>query len=523
VTTLRRILGHPAVLILVCLGMVVAVGWPLAQAGWGPIDDHEIANFLGPTHHLGFRRFWHFLAESEAGHPGGFSRFRPSYYFFRLLETAMWGNHPHVWYVARIVMFTLSLASLAWLLRSLLSPVENLLLVAWILTLGFWSDIWARLGPGETYCVIGLALYAVGFDRLFRTRTALDRWAPPASAVMLLGGVMCVGSKENFVLLLFPALLLLVLELRGARRPSSVIAGGLLLAFIAFVTYGTVLGVKLHGTVYRDDASAGHRFAVLMNGARIVWDGARSWILAALAALVAGGVVAQLRGQRRAFLRLAGIVAAAQVVLAGIYVSQYVFYDGRWPSGQWCCGRYDFPGILTIPLAYYFGYYWLVASARILGAPAPAVIVARVGAAAALLWMVNGRTFPLYMAARHTVADTMVFTGKLERLAQRCNEHPDWPVVFDSHNVWDYEPIESLQKFLAVYGVHSPIFLRLEFSSESFAAGSLERNLTVAMETRSREGGWMMLRPYGELHGEPCLGVGLHGNPSICTPTETFP
>jgi hypothetical protein len=523
VATLRRILGHPAVLFLLCLGMVVATAWPLAHAGWGPIDDHEIAEFLGPTHHLGFHRFWQLLVDSEAGHPGGFVRYRPSYYFFRLLETALWGNHPHVWYVARIVMFAFSLASLTWLLRSLLSPVENLLLVVWLLTLGFWIDIWARLGPAETYGVFGLALYAVGFDHLFRTRRAPDRLAPLTSALMLLGGVMCVGTKENFVLLLFPVLLLLVLELRGARRRSSLICSGLLLSFIALVLYGTVLSVKRHGTVYRDDASAGHRYAVLMNGVRMVWDWSHLVLYLFAALFVVALVVAHLRGKRRELLRLTGIVAAAEVVLGGLFVSQYVFYDGRWPSGAWCCGRYDFPGILTIWLAYYFGYYWMVATARLLGAPAPAVIVARVGAAAALLWMIHGRTFPLYHAALHTVDETTVFTTKLERLAVRCNEHPDWPVVFDSHDVWDYEPIESLQKFLAVYGVHSPVFLRLEYSSNGFAPGSLEHQLTTTMEKRSREGGFMMLRPYGELHGEPCLGVGLHGPASICTPTETFP
>src|SRR5260370_42323078 len=97
----------------------------------------------------------HFLAGSEAGHPAESSRYRPSYYFVRLTETLLWGAHPGLWYLARILMFAVACAALLWVLRKYLSVVENAVLVVYIGTLTMWTDIWPRLGPAHTYARFG--------------------------------------------------------------------------------------------------------------------------------------------------------------------------------------------------------------------------------------------------------------------------------------------------------------------------------------------------------------------------------
>ncbi len=81
------------------------------QAKWGIIDDHEIMAFLGPTGHLTPGDWLTSLQTHPeiAGLDLHIPRYRPAYYSLRLTECMLWGNNPHSWYGARLVLFWLAL------------------------------------------------------------------------------------------------------------------------------------------------------------------------------------------------------------------------------------------------------------------------------------------------------------------------------------------------------------------------------------------------------------------------------
>jgi hypothetical protein len=71
------------------------------------IDDHEIFNFLGPRLHLPLTEIWSTLvAKTEVGSLQGL--FRPGYYVFKLIETSLWGDNVHLWYLARTIGFAVA-------------------------------------------------------------------------------------------------------------------------------------------------------------------------------------------------------------------------------------------------------------------------------------------------------------------------------------------------------------------------------------------------------------------------------
>ena len=87
-----RFLRHrPAALWLLLVAGAGVVAYALfgsmLGAKWSPIDDHEIMWFLGPDGRIGWSEIPRVLmTQTEVGHFGGaLARYRPSYYFLRVL------------------------------------------------------------------------------------------------------------------------------------------------------------------------------------------------------------------------------------------------------------------------------------------------------------------------------------------------------------------------------------------------------------------------------------------------------
>ena len=133
----------------------------------GPIDDHEIVKFLGSDKQLWIWQIPNVLIEdTEVGSYGSSTRFRPTYYFFRLIETSAFGVDATYWYLARIILVALVCFFLTSGLMKLIS-FRNQFVVLFLGTsfilavcsLTTWQDIVARLGPSEIYLALGFSIF----------------------------------------------------------------------------------------------------------------------------------------------------------------------------------------------------------------------------------------------------------------------------------------------------------------------------------------------------------------------------
>ena len=142
----RIVLGLIGVLTLSIT--IYVMGRQIWEANWWLIDDHEIFLFLGHRNHLPFSElFSTMLAKTEVGTWQG--RYRPVYYFLRILETCLWGNNVHLWYLTLAVTMAIFIGALWWALSRFLPFWLSLAALIPVITLYFWSDIWTRLGPCE--------------------------------------------------------------------------------------------------------------------------------------------------------------------------------------------------------------------------------------------------------------------------------------------------------------------------------------------------------------------------------------
>ena len=210
---LDRWLGeHPRHRTALCLGwsamVAVMVFGPNLGARWWIIDDHEIFAAVGPQKSMSLADWATQLRDhTEFGSPGKKAvRYRPAYFLLRLTECLFWGKNPATWYAVRLAILAASVAMMWELFWQRLGSLNASLLLLALLTYPFWADVWCRLGPAEAYAVFGTAMYLAGIAAVYST-VLPERPAKPSQPVlpwlqMTLGGLVAIGSKENFLVLL---------------------------------------------------------------------------------------------------------------------------------------------------------------------------------------------------------------------------------------------------------------------------------------------------------------------------------
>ena len=499
------------VLAAVAVGFTLYLWGPLGSARWDLIDDHEIAHLVGPGGRLALTDIPStLLQETEVGLAGRASRFRPVYYALRLLECSAWGLEPSRWYLARQVLFAVTVFIALALAAQAVGVPAAVFCLAWVLAAPYWPDVWARLGPSESYAAFGLAVWGTGFTLFWRGPRRPDGGpARLAAGILLLGFVLASGAKENLLVLLLPMLLVLWTDVSAARPWRVRLWAGVLAILWALLVAGPLVA-RLATTgvdVYDQPVSFGARLAVVLRSM-----GAPTPLHVAAVVSLAVWIGARwLRSPRAASWRsLGSTLLIASLALLAFYVSQDVFYNGILPTGT----RYDFPALLAWPL-------WLVVAVTAVRRLFPGRAL-RLGAWAIFLALLVTSAPGLARnrsVAAGIAAATRAFTARLTALAEAGRRAPQQPIVITSHRAVDFEGVVSVPRFLEAYGVTNPRFLYLAWDDPDGSASTpLERR-----HARELRVGATQATPYYQPIGQfrpdlPCLSVGLSGEPlAVCS------
>ena len=325
---------------VIALASMLVVGYLYGanlRAKWSVFDDHEIMWFIGREEHLPVSRIVPQLLLTEVGTQSDLPRFRPSYYGLRLVESWAWGKRPELWYAAHLLILAFFMST-TWALASMrIGFLPSAMLAAYTVALPFWSGVFSALGPSESYAALGLALFLLGADFVFRRYRSHLGWC-----LLLAGTIVAAGAKENMLLLALPLPGLLLYERRhqGSKwLAASVTALGVAwCAWIAFVVLARARAVG--GDVYANPISLSQR---LISVSRL-WRDPGVYGLAGV--VVVFFFLWWFWRRRNAAMERASLLGVAwSILFLGIFASQEVFYNGSWPTGT----RYDFPGLLVWP------------------------------------------------------------------------------------------------------------------------------------------------------------------------------
>jgi hypothetical protein len=475
---------HSTLLTLVCsLALGLGIFGLSVWSNWAFFDDHEIMLYVGPGHTLTISQMLHFLPGTEIGQFGESVRFRPAYWFLRLLECVVWGAHPYYWHALRIVILVLAMALFWNLMSASLGWLGGGLLCAYTLTFPVWREVVGWLGPGETYALAGLPVYIWGMATLLRPPESVStKTRAVAGAAVFLASLVCIGSKEIFVVLAFPSLSLAYRAVRTRDLIAFLTAiGGV--AFAAYVGSSVILAVGRAGVdVYSHSISPLDRIASIFHGLQPEQNLVPLVTLVALT--VAPAAILLFRGGS---VEVARAVLSAQSWLAAfclIYLSQVYVYNGAWPDGT----RYDYPGILYIPAAIYtlFGLGLRLTST---GNRGVVLRAARSSLVIALTILVISRGYgPTMQFLANQVRSTNSYVGSVEKISSVLDAHADHALVVESGSPADYELIFSYLRFLRAYGARNSLFLRIHGYSLETAKYTQEVQLTADLLQVSANG-----------------------------------
>ncbi|HEX3930360.1 MAG TPA: hypothetical protein VHW64_06625, partial [Nocardioides sp.] len=398
--------------------------WPTLRAPFGMADDHAIIDMTAPSGRLP----WAHLPATVGNltsEPVG--RFRPLYWTGQALEAALWGRHPTMWYVDRLLLATITLVCLYVVLSKVLHPV----LAAMISALPFCGpqvETWTRLGPNEAYAMpltaAGVMLVLVPALR-GRTRPH-EAWA--GYLLLALAGL----AKESFVTV-GPGLCLVMVVLGWSRltRRDWAVAGGVWAAALVDLT-AIELKVHRYGSLYPQVHTVGSVAGFLGHVALYETVGAALPILVGLIVVLQKSSGS--RDMKPAALVLVGVLMLA---LPQIYLNAGAARDIE--------GRYLYPLVLTMVLLW--GYAgWLVR--RSPQARRLTVLLAVVLALPLTVGAAYGRS-----VAQKNAATTSQFQATISHVEHAADElHARTIVIQPSDPYWDYEPVESYAAYLKADG-----------------------------------------------------------------------
>ncbi|MBF0338087.1 MAG: hypothetical protein HQL05_09670 [Nitrospirae bacterium] len=452
------------------------------DARWYIIDDHEIMNFLGPDKHISLLDTPLLIEKTEIVNLEIHPRYRPAHWLIVILQSWLWGDNPFAWYLFKMMAFTLFVSVFWWISSYYAGIVYGGIFTLYVLSQTYWVDIWTKLGAPEVNAAWGLALYAAGFFAVLKNgaNDDIDVKLPGILYWMLMtaGALIAMGSKENFLIILLPqTCLLLYLLVRGKLDSNARFFGSLIIGFGLLMAAVIAYLIKRHGgsDFYSKSAGLSERigtFLTYMDSllARLHQWGVGNTVLIVVASVIAvlvfiaGGIIFRQKGTAVAggYFSAISKTTALLILLALIVASQIIFYNGYWPVDN----RFDFPGKLAFPVACLAIILAIMKVLASLDFKPKTINTLKFILAVVFLVIVIHRGFvPLREATAKHVAVTREFTDKIQRLSTMLNEHPQTPLVFESHNVWDYEPIFSVERFLSVNKVKNPLFLRIHKSS----------------------------------------------------------
>lgn len=497
-------------------------------ARWWVMDDHEIARLLGSDHQLTIAEMVQSLKEHpEVGAIGSGRRVRPSYYVIRHLEAWLWGDNLVLWYLARVVALG-GVFAICWhLLWRFVGGIDAGLLMLMIFCLPMWADLWSRIGSSESYAMVGMAISVLGIlliERVLNCRresdaTVSSRRSICAWALIIMGAVIAIGCKENF-LIMVPLVIAYAGSLwyRGSANWIAWAGAVVVTVFGVFIALNVVGSLATVGGV---DIYAKQRSVSTLISAAVRCLTVHFGLIMLITIIGLLVFARRIRGDAR----LAGLLVQtkattlAMVALLVLFVSQYAFYDGF----SFFDRRYAFPAalapLLMLPLLVQLRLRYRKARGDDRNRIRSTEFVWRVGTVC--LVAVIGLSMQRETAIH--VHESTAFTSELMQIVDACKSEPHKSVVFVSHDPWDYESLYSVAGFLRFYNVSNPIFLQLKGYEQEIYQEELDRMLAKQLRDASMLGN-ATFRPIAELRfGVESLHVGFSDTPAAVVCVGEFP
>jgi hypothetical protein len=200
-----------------------------------------------------------------------------------------------------------------------------------------------------------------------------------------------------------------------------------------------------------------------------------------------------------------------------IYVSQYIFYAGKWPQLD---SRYYFPGVLAFQFSILIGASFLVKSLSLFNIQKFIITILKISIAALFIFLSTSKFSDNRNQALANSRMTAQFDQKFNSIVKVLKDNPNLPLVMVVHSPSDYEPIVAVNRFLYSQGVTNSLGVLI--SGPGFDKKGDEPPQTQwlidAVKDFSKNGVKsktedFRLDPISALDLRDCVSVGISGSP----------
>ncbi len=462
------------------------------NAEMGIIDDHMLITrgcFHNPKRVIG-----HFISAPEFHtFNGSNKRFRVIYWLINDTEAMLFTTHVWIGYLINILVFAFFIFTIFYITynttrNTYLSTAFTLFSIS---QFHYLSHIFTRLGTAETWGILGTSLYSLGLLFIIQLLKRRPKYISNIFPYLLFvaGGVIAIGSKENFGILIVPTTFLILLHWIYKVKLSRINIV-LLVVLVLFNIYQLfyVLLIQMFAGVdlYQNNLSFSFRIKTLLKGIAHSSYSISFFIIAViilLLLLIYFLFFKQFWNKRKEQLLAIGIL---DITFVSIFLFNLYVYQGRFIT----CHRYGYPMVLVWQLMILLFVYLIYLSLKQILRKEQYFNLFLV----LLIGFILGNEFPsAYKYANdlshRNVYATTEFQKALNNIIANIHD-PQTPIVFETSYEWDYEPLDSVNKYLRFRGVKNPTMVKTCYSpSKRSTTIPLYNSLTSRYKFIEKHGG----------------------------------
>ena len=338
---------------------------------------------------------------------------------------------------------------LCWAALSKYVPsITAYMFIFYIMTGKYWSDIFARLGPAETYALLSSSILAYGISMR-------NFW------LVILGYVLTVGAKENLISL-FPIFATwIVLNYKELKSNRSYIIG-VVIAIIVTVIVGA--NVYIYASTNTADIygnSIGFKVRIIDFVENFKLE-IRKYHLKFPIILTLMAFFQQILYKLLFKLKLTSSKIWLKILsmgLIGIVIcSQYLFYNNQIPTNS----RYDFPVMILIPLL-------TLLTASILSDYFEIMTSKRYNIFSIFIYLIYSITllrtinlqnyYYINSQSQRNAIQSERFDHELRSIINNIKNNA-WPLVMVSDNPVDYESLVSLSRYIYASKIDNMLMIK---------------------------------------------------------------
>lgn len=423
------------------------------------IDDHHVVSLLGPDKYLGFEDFNKYINKIILQIQGFYMRVILTH-FWLPFETIIFQDNPSFFYLSRIVIISTFFVTLFFLSSNLIGNYFSLILTTLFISSYSIADISTRILTSEIVSIIALIFLfptIFKFIRLNNLHNYKINLTKINIFIYFIFFNILILSKESFTPFIIFSFSIVYLYLNRKIENSLFLITNLLIILIFILYCALVFGfINKNLELVSSGSLSGILDFDLKNCIRIIYKFSKYFFINyAIHILIFFYIFVKYRNT----IKLTRFYVISFVSISFIFF-QFVIYNGSLPSKI----RYDF----ILDLLFYFNslffLYFLKKNNfnffkfKMLNF----FLIFLVSLLISKISILHNT----YKNVQEKKNDTIYFNQTIKNIKELSLSSPNLEILVISTNVWDYEPISSIYKFLKYENINNEIFLKLAFNKD---------------------------------------------------------